>query len=194
MRFGVRQWRMPCGVRYSILVEKRRLFFALWPDSETARRIWRMAADLVPDGKGRRLPPQHLHLTLAFLGMIDEAAQQCHIQAASQVHAESFDIALDQLGHFIQPQVVWLGTGQVSPVLLDLQKKLVSRLTEDCHYRPESRPFMPHMTVWRKVKRMTLPSVSMPITWRVSRFVLASSRTLATGAEYTVLQSWPLDR
>lgn len=170
----------------------QRLFFALWPEPETARQIWQAAAELVPRGVGRRLPVEHLHLTLAFLGALDEDAQQCITRAADQVQAEGFNLCLDQAGHFPRPQVVWLGTSQTPPVLQALYMKLVSQLTKQCGYTPEVRPFVPHLTLWRKVKRVELPPLSTPITWPVSRFVLARSRTLPSGAEYAILQSWPL--
>jgi 2'-5' RNA ligase len=54
---------------------------------------------------------------------------------------------------------------------------------------------MPHVTLWRKVKRVAaLPPLPHPITWPVSRFVLARSRTLPSGADYAVLRAWPLAR
>lgn len=170
----------------------QRLFFALWPEPETAQQIWRAAAELVPKGVGRRLPAEHIHLTLAFLGALDEAGQHCVIQAANQVHGEAFDLSLDQTGHFPRPQVVWLGASQMPPALQALYTKLVSQLTQQCGYAPEARSFVPHITLWRKVKRVSLPPLPESITWPVSRFVLARSRTLPTGAEYSILQSWPL--
>lgn len=172
--------------------QAQRLFFALWPEPETAHRIWRATANLVPKGVGRRLPAEHIHLTLAFLGTRDDADQQCLMQAADRVHAEGFDLTLEQPGHFPRPQVVWLGLTSIPPALQELQTKLVNQLTQECGYEPEARPFLPHVTLWRKVKRAALPTLSDPITWPVSHFVLARSRTLPSGAEYAVLQTWPL--
>lgn len=170
----------------------QRLFFALWPEPETARAIWAAAGQLVPKGVGRRLSPEHIHLTLAFLGSIDEPQQQCIRQAAARVQSQAFSLRLDEAGHFPRPQVVWLGTSQMPLALQELQFQLVSQLIQHCGFEPESRPFLPHLTVWRKVKRLTLPDTLTPIDWPVSRFVLASSRTLPTGAEYAIVEAWPL--
>ncbi|MBI1422954.1 MAG: RNA 2',3'-cyclic phosphodiesterase [Gammaproteobacteria bacterium] len=170
----------------------QRLFFALWPAPEVAQTIWRSAASLVPKGVGRRLPPQHIHLTLAFLGTISEQQEQCVCRAAAGVRGEGFTLQFDTAGHFPRPQVVWLGVNQLPLALQTLQTQLVSELTRQCGYEPEPRPFVPHLTLWRKVRRVELPATMPPIAWPVSRFVLARSRTLPTGAEYSIVQEWPL--
>jgi 2'-5' RNA ligase len=170
----------------------QRLFFALWPEPETAQAIWRAAATLVPKGVGRRLPPEHIHLTLAFLGSIEDARQDCVIQAAQDIQAEAFTLQLDEAGHFPRPQVVWVGTRQMPSALKTLQTKLVSELMRQCGFEPETRPFVPHITLWRKVRRVDLPESLDSVSWPVSRFVLARSRTLPTGAEYSIVREWPL--
>ena len=146
----------------------------------------------MPKGLGRRLSPDHIHLTLAFLGSIDEPQQQCMRRAAATVQGKTFTLQLDVAGHFPRPQVVWLGASQMPSALQLLQSQLVSQLIQSCGFEPESRPFVPHLTVWRKIKRVSLPKSVPPIDWPVSRFVLASSQTLASGAEYSIVQAWPL--
>jgi len=149
-------------------------------------------ANLVPNGTGRRLPPEHIHITLAFLGSVDEARQDCMIEAAAGIQGQAFRLELDEAGHFPRPQVVWVGTRHMPPVLQSLQTQLVSELMRQCGYEPEARPFVPHITLWRKVQRVSLPETVGPVSWLVSRFVLARSRTLPTGAEYSIVQEWPL--
>lgn len=170
----------------------QRLFFALWPDPETARAIWEVAGQLVSKVQGRRLSPEQIHLTLAFLGSINTDKTQCMHQAAAQVFGQAFTLQLDTAGHFPKPQVVWLGTSQMPVALKTFQFNLVSQLNRKCDYTPESRPFVPHITVWRKVKRVLLPEYLSPLKWPVDRFVLARSRTIPSGAEYSIVESWPL--
>lgn len=169
-----------------------RLFFALWPDADTARAIWQVAGALVPKGIGRRLPPEHLHITLAFLGSLKPEQQACMTQAADAISGEPFTLQLDQPGHFPRPQVVWLGAQTVPEALIKLQLLLVERLTEYCAYQPEQRAFLPHLTLWRKVKRVEIPQNMPPIAWNVQRFVLAASQTLPSGAHYSILREWAL--
>jgi 2'-5' RNA ligase len=131
---------------------------------------------------------------LAFLGSVDAARQDCFVQAAERVQGTGFTLQLDEAGHFPRPQVVWLGASQMPAALQSLQANLVSELMRQCGFEPEARPFVPHMTLWRKVRRIRLPENLEPIDWSVSRFVLASSRTLPSGAQYSIVQEWPLSR
>jgi 2'-5' RNA ligase len=169
----------------------QRLFFALWPDPQTAGSIARVCADLGGD-QGRRLAAAKLHLTLAFMGTASDEQQACYCGIADAIRGRSFTLQLDQCGHFPRPQVVWLGSSQIPVPLADLQRSLVDKLVSQCGYVAESRPFAPHITVRRKVRRFRVPDAVAPISWPVSEFVLACSRTLNTGAEYSVLRRWSL--
>lgn len=186
---------MPCAGSWIALAESpvQRLFFALWPAPETARRIWQATAKLVPRGVGRRLPAQQLHLTLAYLGQQDARQLHCVSEVASRLQAQAFNLTLDQTGHFPRPQVVWLGASQTPAALAALQDDLVSQLTQYCGYQPESRPFLPHVTLIRKVRRVDLPERIPPLAWPVASFALVRSDTRPSGAEYSVLRAWPLD-
>lgn len=157
-----------------------------------AQAIWQATTNLVPRGVGRRLSPEHIHITLAFLGAIDDDRQACMTRAAAGIQGKRFTLELDEAGHFPRPQVVWLGTRHLPSALQKLQAQLVTELMRQCSFEPDSRPFVPHITLWRKVRRVTLPAAVGPVSWPVSRFVLARSRTLPSGAEYSIVQEWPL--
>jgi len=184
---------MPCRDCWCALADKnaQRLFFALWPDPETAGRLARRCADLAGN-QGRQLAAPLLHLTLVYMGMASTEKQSCYCRVAEAIRGHAFSLQLNLVGHFPRPQVLWLGPSQIPPALADLQRSLVGELAGRCGYVPESRPFAPHITVWRKVRSFTSSSLIAETTWPVSEFVLAASRTLNTGAEYTVLQRWPL--
>jgi len=47
-----------------------RLFFAVFPDSETRRRVAAAAEAFVLDDESRRVPCENYHLTLAFIGEV----------------------------------------------------------------------------------------------------------------------------
>lgn len=193
MPCAARLWRTPCTAYWAVLASPAtRLFFALWPEPETARHIWQATAGLVPRGVGRRLPPEHIHITLAFLGTVGEARQACMEGAAGKITGQPFDLLLDQPGHFPRPQVVWLGVSELPEALQAMQQKLVCQLTKECDYEPEQRAFVPHITLWRKVKRIEIVTNMPPIVWNVRRFVLAASQTLPTGAQYSIVREWPL--
>ncbi len=169
-----------------------RLFFALWPQAELADTIYHSTHSLVSAHIGRRVAPAQLHLTLAFLGHLSAEQLQCMLPVAEALRAEAFTVQLDAVGHFPKPQVLWLGSTTPALALQNIQQQLVHDLTQHCDYQPESRAFLPHMTLWRKVKQIELPRYFAPLIWPVNKFVLAASRTLTTGAEYSILREWPL--
>ncbi len=47
-----------------------RLFFAVFPDSETRRGLAAAAQALVLDDESRRVPSENYHMTLAFIGEV----------------------------------------------------------------------------------------------------------------------------
>lgn len=173
----------------------QRLFLALWPDPSLRVAIVAATRDYLPVHAGRRVAPANLHLTLAFLGSVDAGQQAC-IEAAAAAVADnrpaSFALRLDCLGFWPRPQVLWLGASQTPPALSELVARLNAALPA-CGYQPESRPYVAHMTLMRKLRRGPPAScLSAPVDWPVHDFVLVVSRTLPEGASYTVLARWPL--
>lgn len=157
-----------------------------------AKQLHRHTQGLVPAGSGRRLPVEQLHITLAYLGRQTVSQQQCVMAVADGIQQSPFSLALDHTGHFARARVVWLGMRHIPPALVRLQTELVSQLKNNCDYQPEARPFVPHVTLWRKVSTYTPPEITTLVQWAVRDFVLARSESLATGVRYTVIRSWPL--
>ena len=73
-----------------------RLFFAAWPDAVAAAELARVAEALAGLAQGKPVPPEKIHLTLAFLGEIDAGAQRSAAEVASkrQVGGPSFPAEL----------------------------------------------------------------------------------------------------
>ena len=55
------------------------------------------------------------------------------------------------------------------------------------------KPFVPHITVFRKARHPLEVDDFQPIEWTIDRYVLVESVTYHEGAEYTVLKEWSLD-
>jgi RNA 2',3'-cyclic 3'-phosphodiesterase len=170
--------------------DTRRLFFALWPDDAVRSRLEVLTADL--SVAGRAIAGRNLHLTLAFLGSVNEVTQRCVEQAARTLPAHSFDLVLDEVGWFRRPRVLWVGASRTPEALAEL----VARLNESlagCGFAPETRPFRAHVTLARKVGRgPPKPEPISPIAWPVSALVLVESMVASTGAEYHPLARWPM--
>jgi 2'-5' RNA ligase len=169
--------------------ETRRLFFALWPDEGVRARL-----EALRDGfsLGRPIAGRNLHLTLAFLGELDEAAQRCVLEAAARLTPQPFTLCLDEMGWFRRPQVLWVGASQTPAPLAGLVARLNEGL-QACGFPPETRPYSAHVTLARKVHRGPPKAQAIPpVEWRVEEFVLVESILGQRGAEYQPLRRWPM--
>lgn len=167
-----------------------RYFFALLPDEITRDRLVDTCA-LLRRGDGRLVKRKNLHLTLAFLGSQDAAVIDKLRRGAAMIQAPAFTLQLDQSGWWRKPQVAWLGALSPPQALLDLVTALNSLQTAH-GIHPELRPYLAHLTIARKVTKNPGEFAFDPVTWPVSSFSLVQSRTLPAGAEYEVLETWPL--
>lgn len=169
--------------------DKQRLFFALWPEEGVRAQLAAVlrAAAL----EGRPVRGDNLHLTLVFLGSVDQEVRGCVERAASEVTCARFELAFDASGYFPRPQVVWITPSQPPTELAVLVQTLRDALAP-CGLPLDQRPYRPHLTLARKVRRRpALPRIT-PITWPVGGFSLVESRSQAGGVRYVPLRSWEL--
>lgn len=96
--------------------------------------------------------PELMHLTLRFLGEVDEALVGIleQVMASAAQGVGQFEVTLAGLGAFPErgaPRVVWAGIHDNGSLAL-----LNSRLEEAVRrlgFAPETRPFRPHLTLGR---------------------------------------------
>ncbi len=172
--------------------KRQRLFFALWPDETLRRQLKQLLVKKPFQAIGARpVPPENFHITLRYLGSLPESQRQCAERVADNIHADSFQLVLDQVGYWRDSGVVWLGASNAPLTLFNLVKALETGL-ESCALEPESRFYQPHLTFLRKACPDALPSTITPIVWQADRFVLVHSVTLPEGVQYKVVRSWSL--
>lgn len=164
----------------------KRLFFALWPDSTTRQHCHELAKAL--RGCGRLVPANNLHVTLVFLGAVNEAQQAAITQAAASLSSEPMRLCFDRLSYWRKPAVVCLCAERVDSALICLVEQLTA-IAEQQQISLDKRPYRPHVTLLRKAK--SLPERDFkPIEWQASGFSLVESCSTPTGVEYRVLESW----
>lgn len=185
----------------------RRLFFALWPPHELAEQLFACAHQLLR-GEGRAVSADKLHLTLAFLGSVDEAHQTCYEQAAGMLaETPAFGLVLDTVGFWRRSGIVWAGCSQEADAMRALVGRLGLALME-CGYEPETRPYRTHLTLARHVRHYAPPGRRggraalvlrrervdeiPPLAWSVREFVLAESHLGPHGSRYVRVRGWPL--
>lgn len=189
----------------------RRLFFALWPAPEQAAALYRLGTDAWQRCGGRRMAPQTLHLTLAFLGQVKEArlpelraiaaavagapgSTMTGRQAAGEagaVKSGAFDLILDRLDYWRHNRILWAGCETVPPGLEVLAEHLQQALG-GAGYELEQRHFAAHVTLLRNARCPASLPLACPLTWPVTEFVLVESCPSTLGADYRVLARWPL--
>ncbi len=101
----------------------------------------------------RWVDPAGIHLTLAFLGELNDRQLAEAIQASitTAQHVQPFSYALTRLAIFgppHQPRVLWMGIKEATMVLSRLHRALNHELTQR-GFEIDDRPFSPHLTLAR---------------------------------------------
>ena len=179
-----------------------RLFVALDLDDDARRAITalqhRVAEALEADRSIKSVDPARMHLTLAFLGEIADRDVPAIVDALSiNIVVPRFAAVFQGLGVFPPrgaPRVLWLGVGDGSHEIVEVQQ-VVARRLEGLGIAREPRPFHPHLTLarWRTSRpadRSRVPSAeSRGAVARVNvdHVTLYQSRLSSAGPAYTAL-------
>jgi 2'-5' RNA ligase len=149
----------------------------------------------------RWVAKEQLHLTLSFIGDVDDLTLQYIRTALKEVVSPAFPLNLCGIGHFPPgkyPRVLWVGLTACKE-LLDLQHLVESALRK-VGIPPEERRFSPHITIARlketPAKRVLAleeehKSFASP-SFTVSEFHLYSSTLSRNGAIHTRQASYAL--
>ena len=168
----------------------KRLFFALWPDDGVRARLAEQAR-LLPINMGRRVPPENFHITLLFLGNVEEQDIPRLADDAAALKTPGFPLQIDHCGWWKRAKVVWLAPAHAPEPLLELVKQ-INRLSRLAGLPVDERDYSPHLTIARKLTQPVKPCTYDPIHWDVREFCLVESVTHEKGARYRVLRSWRL--
>lgn len=166
-----------------------RWFFAIWPEPGAREALADQLDALIPP-RARRTHPLDLHLTLVFLGELDTERLRCAEAAAGALRADPFALRIDRVGWFPRSRVLWCGPSSTPAPLQGLFADLQDRLRR-CDIAPESRPYRPHVTLARDVRRRPHASSLASVEWTVSALVLAAGQS-GRVPRYQVHRRWPL--
>jgi 2'-5' RNA ligase len=170
---------------------RQRLFFALWPDDDVRAALDAAGKSLL--GKRvKRVAASNLHLTLAFAGAVSTGVRRCLETAAGDIRLPSFDLVIDHSDYWRRPRIAWIGPTHVPPTLWSLSGALRTAF-ESCGLQAETRPYLPHVTLARKVGGLPDVAPPGPVPWSIRSFSLVESVTEARGVRYQRLVSWPLE-
>lgn len=153
-----------------------------------------------PPAPGVRLPAaDQMHLTLHFLGETDHDRTSGALAAVSLA---PFSLKLDRVGRFDSPDgatTLWAGVA-LNDALRSLHGAVAAALASE-GFRPEGRPYTPHITVARcgpgSDVRIAEEFLAKHGAWslegvRISAFGLFSTAFVANAPVYRRENSYPL--
>jgi 2'-5' RNA ligase len=148
----------------------------------------------------RWIDPGNYHLTLRFIGDVDGVIAREVAELLGRVKRGAFELHMEGLTSFggRKPRAV---VANVAPerALLEVQAEQ-ERLMQRIGLEPEGRKYIPHVTLAR-LRESSSNQVAEYLAargyfrtspFRVSRFVLFSSRSSVGGGPYVVEASYPL--
>jgi RNA 2',3'-cyclic 3'-phosphodiesterase len=170
--------------------ERLRLFCALRLPAETVGRLRDWQAGLALPSGVRTVPRDNLHVTLAFLGATPRDRVE-DVAEALRAAAAGFEPPALAVARYRE-------TKSVGMLVLDdegggataIAARLSSRLEALGLYRPERRPWLPHLTVVRFRER---PRLEPPLPdlgrFAPSEATVTMSVLRPTGAQYADIES-----
>jgi 2'-5' RNA ligase len=151
----------------------------------------------------RWVAPENMHITLRFIGEVDEGHASDIDAALHAIHAPAFEVAVTGVGHFgdgSRLRALYAAVER-TPALNFLQDKVESAVVR-AGCRPEGRRFVPHITLARFGGRdkaghhlaqfMAGNALMRCEPFAVDRFTLFSSVTRPDGPIYRAEADYPL--
>jgi 2'-5' RNA ligase len=162
-------------------------------------------ARLAPSAVLRWVAGPHLHITLWFLGEVDDARASAIRESLSvPLTTPSFELHATGAGMFPPsgpPRALWVGLTQGASSLVALYTELTPRLVR-LGFEPERRPYSPHLTIARfkditrtdiaAARRVAAQCTADAGTCRIEAMTLFRSRLSPKGAQYEPLLRVPL--
>jgi len=170
---------------------KRKVFFALLPSTKTRDSIMSLQKK-IKKNPGKWIAPQNIHITLCFIGYVDELELKCIDEIAETLEGGKVKFALDVIGSFKRASIVWLGSRRKCEPVSDLNDALCEKLAF-CGLKLNAKKFRAHITLARKAD----VSISAPefnsIEWCSDFFYLMESVQIPNGVEYKILKKYLLN-
>ena len=148
----------------------------------------------------RWIDPENYHITLRFIGDVDDMVAHEAASMLAQVKRGAFDLHLEGVTSFggRKPRAV-VASVAAGRALAEMQAEQ-ERIMQRIGLEPEGRKYTPHVTLARLraasnrdvANYLAARGFFRTPAFKVSRFVLFSSRASVGGGPYVVEASYPL--
>ena len=166
-----------------------RLFFALRPDEGVRAQLAHWSRELHAVCGGRPTREENLHLTLAFLGNVEDARVAEVERAADEVAPRVLTLVLDRPGYWKHNRIAWAGASTVPAGLDAFVAELRSALARS-YIGFDPKGFVSHVTLLRDAREPKAMPALAPIEWRLAGFALVQSVSSPGGSRYEIRKSW----
>jgi 2'-5' RNA ligase len=180
-----------------------RCFIAIDLPEDVKKEIFKVQTEIskISDVKMKLVEPENLHLTLKFLGEIDDAQANQIKEALNGIKFKKFEGTLNQIGIFPTPnfiRVIWIGM-EPSVLIKEMHAKIDEELSK-LKIKKEKQ-FESHITLSRvkfvkekealiaKLKEVKVPKLS----FKVEDFVLKKSILTGQGPVYEDVTKFGLE-
>jgi 2'-5' RNA ligase len=165
----------------------KRLFFALWPDNRQRDRLRDVINSVAKTVEGRPVDRRNWHITLPFIGDVEEQQVEDIQEWAAQVQMEPFRLVFDRLEYWARPKVAVLAVATVPSELQQLMTSL-NDVQQMVGVTPNDRTYRPHITVSRNARTFTTERLTQRATTEWSSFELMESISGPGGESYFPLK------
>ena len=183
---------------------KHRIFIAVNLLESARNALLSEQKDFDSDLPVKLLRQDNLHITLCFLGSALEEQIPKIYQAVESISKKysAFSINLDRIDYgppnIVPPRMVW-AIGAKNNELSEINRELEQKLLGKKNYQE----FLPHITLgrirewqWRQIDVEERPIIEkdIAINFEVKSIDVMESQLKRSGAEYSILKSFPLKR
>ncbi len=178
--------------------DTKSLFLALVLSEQTKQKIdvWR---DRNLDSLEKKpVPADNFHVTLVYIGAVNESQLQLLITKVKEVKADSFKLTINKTCYWPQPKVLHLTPTTIPPRLIELQRE-VNKAIEQAGLPPETRTYRPHLTLYRKITLSEFEQLEedgMPephTSIDIKQFAIYESVSDDDGVHYEQLEAFDLN-
>ena len=169
-----------------------RLFLGIAPEDLQRQKLHDLQRDLAD--LGREVRPANLHMTLFFLGTVEEASAADFVRAIDSQVWPKFEVTLDQLTLWHKPKILCLAGTADDPQLQSVVASIRAIAAAVGLAKPH-HSFTPHITLMRKARFLPEAAaqlLSAPLLLKPDAMHLYQSISHDSGVEYTIIKSWSL--
>jgi 2'-5' RNA ligase len=145
--------------------------------------------------------PEQWHVTLVFLGEVEDAARTALVRELKSVRQKALTLRMERVGIFERAGILHAEV-EVSAELLRLYEA-VAAVVRRCGLEVEERPYRAHITLARARNREGRKTIErlrraaeqqrLRASWSVEEFLLYESQLSPGGSRYVVLERFALE-